>query len=66
MLAVRMLFGGCGKAVTLIVFRIVLPAAFVPDIVRSFGSVVGLVGVLACDGARRPLFGRGVSAVLLA
>jgi hypothetical protein len=68
-LDVRTPRGGCGKAFMLIVFRIVLPAAFtpgaavalpVPGVVRSLGRPVFGGGVLVVDGALRPLLGRGV------
>ena len=55
--------GGCGKALMLIVFRIVLPAAFTPGTVRTFGRDVvgsGVVGVCVLEGVRRPLLGKGV------
>jgi hypothetical protein len=48
----------------LIVFRIVLPAAFTPGVLRSFGrAVVGagvIGGVCVLEGVRRPLLGKGV------
>jgi hypothetical protein len=56
--------GGCGKALMLIVFRIVLPAVFTPGIFRTFGGDVvgnGAIGrVCVLEGVRRPLLGRGV------
>ena len=56
--------GGCGKALMLTVFRIVLPAAFTPGVSCSFGSEVvdkDVVGVVyELDGARSPLLGKGV------
>lgn len=55
--------GGCGKAFILTVFRIVLPAAFMPGVVRNFGRVVDSAvdgDKLVLEGARIPLFGRGV------
>jgi len=54
--------GGCGNAFILIVFRNVFPAPFTPGVVRSFGNavlppgVVGKLGKLGDEGARRPLF----------
>jgi len=54
--------GGCGKAFMLMVFRNVLPAPFTPGAVRSLGNavpppgVVGKLGKLDDEGARRPLF----------
>lgn len=58
--------GGCGKALMLIVFRIVFPAEFTPGglpktlgVVRSFGRAgllpPGVDGRLDVEGARRPL-----------
>jgi hypothetical protein len=64
-LDVRAPRGGCGKELMLIVFRIVLPSAFVPaGRALSFGSVLGrarlVSGVLPMDGDRSPVFGRGI------
>lgn len=62
-LVVRMPRGGCGNALMLIVFLIVLPALFTPGVDFDFGSAEGppgVVGSARCDpeGARRPLFGK--------
>ena len=62
-LVVRMPRGGCGNALMLIVFRMVLPAPFTPGVGFDFGSdelPPGVVGFETCDdeGARRPLFGK--------
>lgn len=62
-LVVLMPRGGCGKALMLIVFLMVLPAPFTPGVNFDFGSVellLGVVGWVRCvaEGARRPLFGR--------
>jgi hypothetical protein len=50
----------------LIVFLIVFPAAFTPGVVLNFGKVTLVVGVVGAvfdvEGARRPLFGKGVEA----
>jgi hypothetical protein len=63
-LVVRIPRGGCGNALILIVFLSVFPVAFTPGVVRNFGKVRLLTGVVGavCDveGARRPLFGKGV------
>jgi hypothetical protein len=63
-LDVRTPRGGCGKAFTLIVFRIVFPAPLTPGVALSFGRLFGGdeggSGVLVLEGARRPLFGKGV------
>jgi hypothetical protein len=63
-LDVRAPRGGCGKELMLIVFLIVLPCAFVPGRVLSFGSVLGrarlVSGVLPMEGDRSPVFGRGI------
>jgi len=55
--------GGCGKALMLIVFRIVLFGPFSPEGVLCFGSVAlppGVVGGGSCEveGALRPLRGK--------
>jgi hypothetical protein len=55
--------GGCGKAFILMVFRIVLPAAFTACVVRNFGSVADSAvdgDTPALEGARMPLLGSGV------
>lgn len=62
-LVVLMPRGGCGNALMLIVFLIVLPAPFTPGVPFDFGNVELPLGVVAnarCDpeGARRPLFGK--------
>jgi hypothetical protein len=62
-LAVLIPRGGCGNALILIVFLIVLPALFTPGVDFDFGVVElppGVVGSVRCvaEGARRPLFGR--------
>lgn len=63
-LVVRTPLGGCGNAFMLMVFLIVLPAAFTPGVPLCFGNgVLGPdvadVGVLKFEeGARRPLLGR--------
>lgn len=54
--------GGCGKAFMLIVFLMVLPAAFTPGAVRNLGRVElppGVAGGIPdVEGARSPLFGK--------
>lgn len=55
--------GGCGKALMLIVFRIVLPATFTPGVDLNFGRVFckdALKSGVPPEGARSPLFGKGV------
>ena len=60
--------GGCGKALMLIVFLTVLPAALTPGAVRNFVRLVvlpaGVEGRLDVEGARSPLLGSaGVAGV---
>jgi hypothetical protein len=64
-LEVRIPRGGCGNALMLIVFLIVLPAAFTPGVGFDFRRLLlpvglGVVGFGSCDddGTRKPLFGR--------
>lgn len=70
-LAVRMPRGGCGKALMLIVFRIVLPAPFTPGVVLNLGRLTllppGVAGAERFDaeGARRPLLGNRGGEVLI-
>lgn len=56
--------GGCGKEFMLIVFRIVLPCAFVPvGRVLSFGSVLDKARPVSGgppEGDRSPVLGRGI------
>ncbi len=64
-LAARMpLRGGGGKALMLVVFLSVLPAAFTPGVLRGFGRAVigaGIIGgVCVLEGVRIPLLGNGV------
>jgi hypothetical protein len=60
--------GGCGKALMLIVFLTLFPAAFTPGVVRNFVRFVvlppGEEGRLDVEGARSPLRGSaGVAGV---
>jgi hypothetical protein len=52
--------GGCGKALMLIVFRIVFPAPFTPEAARILGrdATPGVVGSEDVEGARNELLGR--------
>ena len=63
-LDVRVVRGGCGKELMLIVLRIVLPCEFVPaGRVLSFGSVLGKARPVSDgppDGDRSPVLGRGI------
>lgn len=52
--------GGCGKALMLIVFRIVFPARFTPETARDLGRgvLLGAAGSEDVEGARSALRGK--------